>query len=263
MRSALPLLVVAIVAATSSARAQGRKRECARTSEAGQKDRDEGRMRDARHRFLACARDECPDVVRRDCVAWAAELEPIIPTVVFVVHDAHGEDARGARVLVDGEPAEAIGRAIMIDPGHHDVRAELPDGASASKGIEVAEAVKNRVVILDVDAPPPAREKPPAPPEPAASPPVLGYVLGAVGLALAGATAYFWIDGKAREDELRSTCSPNCARDDVDGLRTRYRVSYVTAGASVIALGAGVYFLFFAPTARARASVTWSGAIRF
>lgn len=257
------MLVVAILAATSDARAQGRKRECARTSEAGQTDRDEGRMRDARHRFLACARDECPEVVRRDCVAWAAELEPLIPTVVFVVHDAHGEDVQGARVLVDGEPAEAIGRAIMIDPGHHDVRAELPDGASGTKAIEVAEAVKNRVVIVDVDAPPP-REKPaPSAPEPSASPPVLGYVLGAVGVALAGATAYLWIDGKAREDELRSTCSPNCARDDVDGLRTQYRVSYVTAGASVIAIGAGVYFLFFAPSASSRASVTWSGALRF
>ena len=47
---------------------------CIAQSEKAQLDRDEGRFLDARGSFVACASEECPRVVRRDCVEFLAEV---------------------------------------------------------------------------------------------------------------------------------------------------------------------------------------------
>lgn len=222
-----------------------RKRECARTSEDGQQLRTDRRLRAARQRFLACAQEHCPDVVRRDCLVWIAEVEAALPTVVFVVHDAHGEDVATARLLVDGQP-EATGTAVALDPGVHAVRAELPDGSVAVKEIQASEAVKNRVVVLDArDSPRRGDARKPDSDEPRASAPTAGYVLLGASALLFGVTAYLGIDGLSRAHTLRDTCKPTCDPDDVERVRTQFRVSYVAGALAGVALGAGLYLVLF------------------
>src|SRR5688500_5331767 len=86
------------------------KKECARTGEEGQRDRADGRLLRARARFVACAQEECPDVVRHDCLKWLEEIEVQIPTLVVVVQDEHGEDVPNTRATVDDVQVE-IGKA--------------------------------------------------------------------------------------------------------------------------------------------------------
>jgi hypothetical protein len=242
-------LLLLPAAAAAADEAGERKRECARTSEDGQKERSERHFRVARQRFLVCAQEHCPDVVRRDCLSWLEQIDASIPTVVFVVRDARGDDVSNARVFVDGHP-EATGAAIPLDPGKHVVRAELPDGAIVSKEIQAAEAVKNRVVTLDVREPAPrepVREVQQPRDELPSSPPIFGYALLGTSAVLAGVTAYLGLDGLSDAHTLRDTCKPRCSPDDVDGVRTQFRVSYVTGALAAIAFGAGLYLVLSHP----------------
>src|SRR6476469_2538326 len=180
-----------------------RKRECARTSEDGQKQRSERHFLVARDRFLACAQDHCPDVVRNDCLVWLEKLEASIPTVVFVVHDAKGDDVLDARVFVDGQP-QATGTAVPLEPGVHAIRAELPDRTVVEKQIQAAETVRNRVIVLAASpAPaPPAAEDDGAGAAPVPTRRIVGYSLIGASAVLAGVTAFLGLDGLARAHEL-------------------------------------------------------------
>jgi hypothetical protein len=244
--SLLVLLLLPTTAFADDASAE-RKRECARTSEDGQRERSDRHFRVARQRFLACTQDHCPDVVRRDCLTWLEQMDAAIPTVVFVVHDARGEDVPNARVLVDGQP-EVTGTAVPLDPGNHAVRAELPDGSVVTKDIQAAEAVKNRIVTLDARESTPRRDDERkaaagAPP----SPPIFGYALLGTSAVLVGVTAYLGLDGLSDAHTLRDTCKPTCNQDEVDSVRTQFRVSYVTGGLAALALGTGLYLVLTQP----------------
>jgi len=251
-RAALGLALV--LATTFGATIAGAtdKRECARTSEAGQRNRAEGHLRAARDRFRICAQEECPDVVRHDCVTWLDELEAALPSVVFAVTDENGNDVHGAQILVDGQPVAADGKALPLDPGSHAVRAVLANGRAVEKEIQVAEGVKHRLVALALPPSSSDGSQPTAaPPNRSAAagvePPsrTLGWVLGGTGAGVLGVTAYLGLSGLSRAHDLEGSCKPSCDPSDVDALRTRFRVSYVTGAVGGVLVAAGIYFLVF------------------
>ena len=74
--AAILAAVVAMLPTVASAEEGAeRRRECARTSEDGQKERTLHHFRAARERFLMCAQEQCPEVVRKDCLTWLEKIE--------------------------------------------------------------------------------------------------------------------------------------------------------------------------------------------
>src|SRR5262249_6734516 len=75
---------------------------CASASESGQALQRQGKLLDARQKFVTCSRVACPDVVRRDCDNWLTVLDGILPSIVVVTRDEGGHDVVAVRVSLDG-----------------------------------------------------------------------------------------------------------------------------------------------------------------
>src|SRR5690349_12130436 len=99
----VPWMSLAVLLAIASpSRAEDEKVACVSASEQGQQLRDHAKLVDARDKFVQCARDECPSVVRKDCVQWLSEVTNSLPSVVLSAKDDAGQDVLEVRVTVDG-----------------------------------------------------------------------------------------------------------------------------------------------------------------
>ena len=98
----------------------------------------------------------------------------------------------------------------------------------------------------------------PEPRGPARAVPPLAIVLGSVGALGAISFGYFGLTGRAREDELSSSCRPNCSESDIAGVRSRYVVADVSLGVSVVAFGAATWLVLSAPRAPVQAAVSFA-----
>ncbi|MGH7280948.1 MAG: hypothetical protein ACRELY_05440, partial [Polyangiaceae bacterium] len=136
---------------------------CANASESGQKLRDDGKLMKARQDFLVCARDVCPQVIKRDCVDWLQRSEENLPTVVLGAKDSHGQDVVTAHVTFDGVTlADKLdGKAVFVDPGMHTFRFEIPGEKPIEQQMVIHEGEKNRLVSVSLA---PATVTPPEPP---------------------------------------------------------------------------------------------------
>jgi len=266
----LASVAMALAASAPQAHAQGDTRACVAAVEQGQVLHRDGKLRQARERFIACARDECPGPVRRDCAHWLADVDASMPSIVFGAKLRDGRELRKGRVLFDGEALRDSlnGRAVAVDPGAHTLRFELEGAKPLQMETVIHEGEKNRLIAptlepLDPSQPatppapaPPPVAAPPAPepekPEPAESRPipVAAYVTGGVALVgLAGFT-YFGLKGKSELNDLRSSCGPHCAQDDVDSARGKLLVGDLFLAGGLIAAGITTYLVLTRPTVR-------------
>ncbi|WP_394831882.1 hypothetical protein LVJ94_35735 [Pendulispora rubella] len=257
-----------------SAHAQGDARACVAAVEQGQILHRDGKLRRAREKFIACARDECPGPVRKDCAHWLSEVDASMPSVVFGAKLRDGRELRQGRVLFDGEPLRDSlnGRAVAVDPGAHTLRFELDGAKPLQLETVIHEGEKNRLIAPTLEpsdgpaatpppaTPPPTVAAPPpsAPPEAPEKPepaegrpiPVAAFVTGGVALVgLAGFT-YFALKGRGELDDLRSSCGPNCPQDDVDSARGKLLVGDVFLAGGLIAAGITTYLVLTRPTVR-------------
>jgi hypothetical protein len=167
---------------------------CLSAAEAGQRLRDSGSYRRARDQFIACAAEECPGEVRKGCVGWLAELEKLMPTVVFAAR-SQGQEVTDVRVSADGEPvAERIdGKPVALDPGEHHFRFERTGEESVEEAAVVVAGEKQRRVTARFGPEPiPTPPSAPVPPQGATpvdaslrahrAPGAAAYALGAFGL---------------------------------------------------------------------------------
>lgn len=230
---------------------------CARSYEDAQSLRRDGKLLDARAALVACARDACPSVLRKDCASWLTELGEETPTIAVRVHGPDGCDRAEAAVSVDGTdvPGAADGRALALDPGRHALRAAV-DGSTIDRVIVLARGERNRMVTLDLApqgvvcgaSPSTARSRPspltdlPRSPAPRAAPP-LTYLLGGLGLAgisVGGAFAVVAWNQKSTLDD----CKGHCAQGDVDTMQRSFVVADIATVVGVVSLGiaAALYF---------------------
>ena len=224
------------------------KRACVSASTTGQTDRDEGRLLDARGQFLRCARDSCPDIVRKSCSAWLSALDPRIPSVVVRVVDRDGHHLADAHVTLDGTDMTRDGRAQALDPGPHTVAADAPGMEPAAQSFLLSEGESARAVIVTLA--PVAVNEPaivvPAPPPPVAEAPVTerdtfrvptgAWVLGGVGVVgLAGFT-YFAVSSKKKYDELEQSCAGACTPEQTEPGRRDAVIADVALGVGIGAL---------------------------
>src|SRR5688500_13879897 len=78
------------------------KERCAEAYERTQRARKEGKLLEASARAVFCGQDQCPAVLRGDCIAWAAELRVSLPTVVLDVRYQDETEIAELEVTVDG-----------------------------------------------------------------------------------------------------------------------------------------------------------------
>lgn len=211
-------------------------RACIDAHAEGQVDRDAGRLLQARERFLTCAADHCPSVIRQECLALNEALTPLVPSVVLVAQDTAGKPIAVTRTIIDGkQSATEHGAPVELDPGAHHFEVVLADGRKKTFDLSLRQSEKSRrVVATFAEQPVKTRE---------ASGNQLAYVLGGVGLLALGTWAAFAWDGRNRQADLES-CAPHCtSRSEVDAMRRSYLVADVMLAVSAATLGTSAYLL--------------------
>ncbi len=277
---AVALAVAAALALTGArARAEPHKRACAAAYERAQGLRRDGKLLAAREALIACSQPTCPAAAVADCGPWLAEVEKSLPTVVIAARDAHGRERLDVRVLVDGRLLAAAldGKALPVDPGPHTFRYQPAWGPAVEERVLIREGEKNRALTLPLGAPsagapaspPPPAAPPPAAPAapptaspatpptapPAAPPPAkpaipgLVWASGAVGAAGLAVFAVAGALSLSAEADLRATCAPRCAADEVRAIRVQHAVADIGLGVGVVALGAAAWFYATRPAA--------------
>lgn len=238
-----------LVAAPSLAHAEPTDRKvCLAAVDDGQKLRDEGKLVEAREKFLVCASAGCPGVIVKQCDEWVAAVERDTPTVLFKIRDASGKELVDVKVLVDGKKVSDTisGQPLALEPRDHTFRFELADGTFIQERAVIRLGEKSRIIESSF---PPANSKPPVAAPPVAPPtepgkgfrvPLLGWVGGGVFVAGAAVTTVFALQANSREDRLRKTCAPRCSDDQADEVQTKITLANVGMFVGLAGLGVAV-----------------------
>jgi hypothetical protein len=217
----------------------------------------------AHDKFVACARSECPTVVRKECGDQLTAVEKDAPTVALEARDEAGADTTEVKVTMDGSPlAERLtGSAVDVEPGEHVFRFERADGKSIEQKILVVEGDKNRKVVADFASlvprsPPGGGDSRPGTPHEPKKIPVLAYVAGGVGIIGLGGFTLFALTGKGAEKDLASSCNPNCTNDQLSSVKRDYLFADVSLVIGVVAVATAVIL------ARHHAAPPWMPRIK-
>ncbi len=222
--------------------------KCVKASEEAQLLRDDGKYKRARELFVACTRDACPGIVKKDCTEWLAALDQSMPSVVISAKDGAGRDLTNVKVTVDGQPfADKLdGKPLALDPGEHALRFEAPGAAPVDDRLVMHAGEKNRALTVRLGPAPVAAT--PTPPEPAPTrgggvPGAAIAALGAVGVVAIGSFAFFGLTGRSDVSDLRSSCAPNCDPSKVDTARGKLIIADISLGVGVVALGVATWMV--------------------
>lgn len=247
-------LTVTLVARPSSAQdVDATKQACVAAYDETQNARQQGALRVARDKALACSQDACPAIVKKDCAQWLGEIDAALPSVSLAVKDAAGQDTTAARVWLDGQPLgeRLSAAAIAVDPGERIFRVEIDGKPPIERKIVLREAEKGRVLEFSfADPPTPGVTQPPASStEGGSGVPVASWVLGGVGVVGLGLFATFGAIGlsdKSDAEDPATGCAPSCTDDEVSGIRSKFLAADVSLGVGIAALGAAVIVAFSA-----------------
>ena len=222
----------------------------------------------ARDKFVACARVECPTVVRKECGDQLVAVEKDAPTVALEARDEAGADTAAVKVTMDGSPLadRLTGSAVDVEPGEHVFHFERADGTSIEQKVLVVEGEKNRKVMADfgtlVPKPPPSGDGGPVAPYESKKIPVLAYVAGGVGIIGLGGFTLFALTGKEAEKDLASSCNPNCTNDQLSAVKRDYLFADISLVIGVVAAATAVILAWPALTDGASSTTTASIARR-
>jgi len=144
------LLASSVLAVSGAAFADPTARECATASEDALALRKQEKLKDAKDRLLVCSTPSCPAEVRDECARRMTDLTQAIPSVVFDVKDAAGNDVAAVHVTMDGALlADHLGgAAITVDPGEHTFRFEATAQPAVEKKVVIREGEKDRHVAV-------------------------------------------------------------------------------------------------------------------
>jgi len=121
-------------------------KECLAASEAYFKFANDYKLRAGRAQLLICAASSCPTDIRKECLRRVDEVNGAIPSLVFDVRDAAGNDLTAVRITMDGEllTEKLRGVAIAVDPGEHTFRFTVAGEAPIEKQLLIRESQKDR-----------------------------------------------------------------------------------------------------------------------
>jgi hypothetical protein len=259
------LASAALSLAPRSAFAEPTAAECLAAHESSVALRRAHDLRGALDALRTCAATSCPSQVRGECAARGLEVDRDLPTLLFAVKNARGEDVVDAQATMDGEPIALDGLALPLNPGPHVLRVSAPGFDAVEKRLTVLVGEKNRREQL-VLAPPVAAQPIPSLRDDVSRATGSGYRTfalgaGALGLVAAGIGLGFGLTASASWDESRRACASatDCLdhgravaeRDDADRAATVSTISFVVAG---VAIGAAIVSLILAPSRGAGSS---------
>lgn len=272
-RRLLSALIGAALVAAPLANAQAAPTDsevCASAAEEAQNLKKDGKLTAAREKLIVCARPVCPAFVKNDCTKWLDDVEKSLPSVVIKAVDGKGKDLTQVRVTVDGTVVtnKLDGRAILVDPGEHQVKYESEGAAPVTDTVLVRQGEVNRILSVTFGAaapaapaaPPPGPAAPqPEPERPASggkSVPTASWILGGAGLVAVGVGAVFWASGKGDHSDMESGCAKTqtCPKEDVDAAKTKLMIGDVAVGVGVVAIGAAVVLAVVSKPAPAASS---------
>jgi len=181
------LLALSVAGARPAAAAGPTTADCLTANENAIKARAEHQLRAAREQSVVCAAPTCPKMVRDACQARADDLTRAIPTVVFEVKDAGGNELSAVTVAMDGVVVvnRLDGSALTLDPGAHRFTFTAPGEGPVTQTIILHDGDRNRHVAVSLA--PPSGTPQPAPPGHAQR--VAGVVttgVGVVGVVVGG-----------------------------------------------------------------------------
>jgi hypothetical protein len=235
-----------LLAPPASAATPQDKQACIAASEKAQHLRADSKLTASREQLLSCARDACPAVIRKDCARWLAEVDEALPSIVLGAKDNEDHDVTDVKVTVDKQLfAERLdGKAQPIDPGTHVFTFERAGESAVTETVLVREGEKNRMVSVKF-----VHDKPtavdPVRTEKKISP--AAWIFGGVGVVAFTSFAYFGLSARSRASDLRSSCAPACADDDVSSVRSKLLIADLSLAISLVSFGAATYF-FLNPT---------------
>ena len=148
--------------------------ECLSATEAAPKLRTSHKLREARKQLLICAAPTCPAEIRADCTHGVDEVNALLPTLVFTVKTAAGQELSAVKVTMDGEVVaqQLDGSALTLDPGSHSFTFETAGQAPVTQTFILHEGDKGRRETV-VMGPAAAVAPVAAQPAPVAAPPVV------------------------------------------------------------------------------------------
>jgi hypothetical protein len=223
---------------------------CSAAYERAQTEKQAGHYVAATAAALECSQLMCNTAIVRECERFYTALEQDTPTLVFSARKGEGGELTDVRVEMDGQVAaeQITGRPFAVDPGPHQFVFIHPQRGR----LEVTETARvgDHARVLEVTFADPSGKAG----APGSAPgrraqhrggvPVMTYVLGGVGVVALGSFAYFRVSGVNDYNDYNSSCSPTCKQDDVDAVRQKFLLSYVSLGVGVAAVaGAGLVFL--------------------
>lgn len=237
------------------------KRACVAAHEEAQQLRFQKKLHAAREKYVACARDECPAVLREECMTQVEQVEAVAPTLTFEALDERGASDTNVKVTIDGElVAERLtGAALPVEPGEHVLRFEREsDHEVIEQRVLVVEGEKNRKIVADFQTLAPKRppsEPPPPPPARSTKIPPLAWVAGGVAVLGLGSFTAFALTGMSAEDDLAKGCAPRCAEDDVSSVKRSYAIADVSLAVGLVAAAAAVVLAVPALTSKPSAAL--------
>lgn len=266
-----PLLAVTLV--SGSALAIDRK-ACISAADDGQKLRDDGKLKDARDKFITCADKACPAAISKQCADWVGEVDHDTPTIAFRAKDASGKEIFDVQVEIDGQPIGGITpKATAADPGSHKIRFNRADGTSVEETFLLRPAEKDRIIELTFKGPA-APVGPSTPPPPIITPPPAsgggggGFrfpALAWVGLSVmvvgGVGTGVFAVMANSDENKLRTTCAPFCNPSDQSSIDTKIILANVSLGLGIAGLGLTVISTIVANVGKKEAPPATSGLV--
>jgi hypothetical protein len=168
-------------------------------------------------------------------------------------------------VTLDGAPLERTTWSghVALDPGVHKFVFSAQGKVARTIDVTVSGPGAQTVPVASLDPiaappppPPPPRPPPPPPPEPAQGSPLrtVGFVLGGVGVVGIGLGSYFGVTAISNKNSGNAHCSgkfcdPQGLSDESDA-HSAATVSTVAFAVGAVALAAGAYFVFTAPSSQ-------------
>lgn len=265
-----PLLAITLF--SGSAAAIDRK-ACIAAADDGQKLRDDGKLKDARDKFISCADKACPAAIAKQCADWVGEVDHDTPTIAFRAKDATGKEIFDVQVEVDGQPISGgiSPKATAADPGSHKIRFTRADGTSVEETFLLRAAEKDRIIELTFKAagapvgpvtPPPIVTPPPSSGGGAGFRfPALAWVgLGVMVVGGVG-TGVFAVMASSDENKLRTTCAPFCNPSEQSSIDTKLILANVSLGLGIAGLGLTIISTIVANVGKKEAPPATTGLI--
>jgi hypothetical protein len=220
------------------------KNGCVAAYEQAQVSRQDGDLLEAQQELVSCAGANCPDAMQADCSRWLGEVQVALPSVVFRVLTPSGADITDARVELDNQPERPLdGRAIVLNPGQHQVTVRAPHFTPVTLQLQFVEGQKLRQEALTLrpvvsSAAPP--ESPVHVPGPRSLPTqrhltAVQWVGGGSAVVGVLGLTYFGLKARAGENDLDG-CSPTCSRSAVADVKRNYLAANLSLSFGLVGL---------------------------